>query len=297
MIKRWLLLFIFLALFWPRSLLTAAVEQLSFPQPQGHVNDFAEMLSADFQNQLEQELVDFEKETKAEMAVVTIVSLEGDTIENYAFRLFKDWQIGKKKEDNGLLLLISRDDREMRIEVGYGVEPVVTDGRAGRIIREQMRPSFKEENYEEGVSLAIAKLEEYIRSGEPPPASEAASEKISQFLVLFIFGTVFLIWLSAFLGRSKEFITGGILGGLGGGFLGLTIGGLLVTLGMAVLLGGLGLLLDFLFSRNYKKLKAVGQSTGFFPSRGGFSARGRSSFGRGGFGGGSSGGGGASGGW
>lgn len=285
---------IFLGLFFAGRIL--AVE---FPQPIGYVNDFGEMFSVEFQQELEQELADFEKETSAEISVVTITSLDEETVEEYAVRLFENWQIGKKTEDNGILLLISRDDRKMRIEVGYGLEPVVTDGRAGRIIREQLRPHFQEENYQEGVHLAVAKLEEYIRSGEPPQDIEAVGEKVGEFFGLAVFGVILIIWLSAFLGRSKEFITGGVLGGLFGGFLGLVIGGFLAILGMAILLGGIGLFLDFFLSRNYKKLKAIGRSTGFFPSRGGFSARGRSSSGRfsGGFGGGSSGGGGASGGW
>lgn len=120
-----------------------------FPEPTGHVNDFAQLLSSDYRQSLEQELVDFEEETTAEIAVVTIESLEGDSIEEYAVRLFEQWGIGKKEKDNGLLILIAKEDREMRIEVGYGLEPVITDGRAGRIIREKMRPAFREENYDQ----------------------------------------------------------------------------------------------------------------------------------------------------
>jgi len=281
---------IFLGLFFAGRILAA-----EFPQPTGYVNDFGEIFSVEFQQELEQELANFEKETTAEISVVAIKSLGSETIESYAVRLFEQWGIGKKKEDNGVLLLISSDDREMRIEVGYGLEPVITDGRAGRIIREQLRPSFKEENYEEGVKLAIAQLKEYIISGEPPQAGELVEEKIADFFGLAVFGMIFLVWFFSFLGRSKEFVTGGIIGGLFGGLLGLITGGLLMILSMAVLLGVVGLLLDFLLSRNYKKLKAAGRATGFWPSRGGFSSGGKSGFS--GFSGGSSGGGGASGGW
>ena len=280
--KFWFAFLIGLLFCWSAGVLAA-----EFPQPAGYVNDFGAMFSAEFREDLEKDLSDFEKETTAEISVVTIESLGDETIESYAVRLFEQWGIGKKKEDNGVLLLISRDDRKMRIEVGYGLEPVITDGRAGRIIREKMRPSFKEANYEEGVRLAVAQLKEYVISGEPPQAGELVGEKVADFFGLAVFGMILLVWFSSFLGRSKEFITGGIIGGLFGGFLGLTIGGLLMILSMAVLLGGVGLLLDFLLSRNYKKLKAAGRSTGFWQSRGGFR----------GFGGGSSGGGGASGGW
>lgn len=265
-----------------------------FPQPTGFVNDFAGVFSDGFRQELEQNLEDFEKKTSAEIAVVTIKSLGDYTIEEYAVRLFEDWKIGKKKKNNGLLLLIAEEDRQVRIEVGYGLEPIITDGRAGRIIREEMAPYFKKEDYDQGVRLAIAQIKDYIQSGEPPKGVEAVEEKAGQFLPVFLIGLFVLVWMAAFLGRTKEFYTGGILGGLLGGFFGLLLGGLLIVFFLAVLFGLLGLILDFIFSRNYQKLKAKGKPTGFFPSWGGFSSGGKSF---GGFGGGSSGGGGASGSW
>lgn len=258
-----------------------------FPRPAGYVNDFAGLFSPDFREELEKELSDFEKETTAEIAVVTIESLDDYSVEEYAVRLFEEWKIGKKEKDNGILLLIAKQERKIRIEIGYGLEPVITDGRAGRIIREEMRPSFKKENYEEGVKLAVAQIEDYIRTGEPPKGSEAAQETFSNFLIALFLSGFFLVYLTAFLGRTKEFITGGIIGGLLGGFLGWLMGGLLAILGLIVAFGALGLIFDYIFSRNYRKLKVAGKPTGFWASRGGFS----------GFGGGSSGGGGASGGW
>jgi uncharacterized protein len=290
--RRWLIAGLFLFfLFLPFWVLAQ-----DFPSPVGYVNDFAGMLSGDFKEKLEKDLGDFEDETTAEIAVVTIETLGDYSIEEYSVRLFEQWQIGKKEKDNGLLLLISQEDRKMRIEVGYGLEPVVTDGRAGKIIREEMRPNFRNENYDRGVSLAIEKIKGYIRSGEPPKGEEAVQETVRNSFIFFIIGGIILIWVTAFLGRTKEFITGGIIGGLLGGFFGWIAG---AFLGMTVLFGAIGLLLDYIFSRNYKKLKAAGKSTGFWSSWGGFSSKGNShsSGGFGGFGGGSSGGGGAGGSW
>ena len=129
------------------------VSGLEFPRPIGFVNDFAEIFSNGFKSKLEKDLSDFEKETSTEIAVVTIRSLKADSIDNYAVRLFEQWKIGKKDKDNGLLLLIAKNERKIKIEVGYGLEPVVTDGRAGRIIRAEMRPAFKKGNYEQLVKI------------------------------------------------------------------------------------------------------------------------------------------------
>jgi uncharacterized protein len=288
-----LVIVIFLGFF----LLTLPVLAQEFPQPTGYVNDFAQMLSSNYRQSLEEELVNFEKETTTEIAVVTINSLEGGSIEDYAVRLFEDWQIGKKEKDNGLLILIAKEDREMRIEVGYGLEPLITDGRAGRIIREQMRPDFREEDYDTGVRLAIGQIENYIRSGEPPTGVEEVQEKTMASLPLIVFAVIILIYLSSFLARSKRFWPGGVIGGVMGSILGLIIGTLFSFVLLVAGLSLLGLILDYLLSKNYKKLKKAGKSTGFWGSGGGFFSGGGHGGGFGGFSGGSSGGAGASGSW
>ena len=272
-------------------LIVRAAFAVEFPQPQGHVNDFAEVLSVDFVQELEADLRDFEQETTVEAAVVTIKSLEDGSIEETAVRLFEQWEIGKEGKDNGLLLLIAMDDRKMRIEVGYGLEPIITDGRAGQIIREQMQPAFRQEDYDGGVRAAVEKIKGYIVSGEPPAEKEIASSVGRSNLFLFMMGAIILAYLASFWGRSKRIWPGGVVGAILGFLIASLVGGLL--------LGFWGLFLDWLLSRNYKQLKRRKRPTSFFRSWGGFSSGGgRSSGGSfGGFGGGSSGGGGASGGW
>jgi uncharacterized protein len=289
-----------LVLFWvtPRLFFLLAT---NYPQPQGYVNDFAQLFSPTFRSELETDLQNFEKETTAEIAITTIGSLEGNTIENYAVSLFEQWQIGKKEKDNGILVLIAKEERKIRIEVGYGLEPVVTDGRAGRIIREQITPAFREGNYDQGVAEAVVLLEQYIRSDEAPSALEQAQEEVQEkvlsSLPLMIFGIAFLLYFSSFLGRSKEIWPGGALGAAIGLVLGNMLGGLTAAIPGALGFGLFGLLLDLILSRNYQKRKKSGKPTDFFSSWGGFSGGGGGSGGFGGFGGGSSGGGGASGGW
>lgn len=268
-----------------------------FPEPVGYVNDFAEIFSSSYRQSLEQELNDFENETTTEIAMVTIDSLEGGSIEDYAVRLFEQWQIGKKEKDNGILILISKEDRKIRIEVGYGLEPIITDGRAGRIIREQMRPAFREEDYDEGVRLAIGQIEDYIRSGEAPVGAEAVQEKASNILPLIIFGVFILTYVSSFLARSKRFWPGGVIGGAMGGILGLIIGTILSIFLLAASFAFFGLLFDYILSKNYKKLKKAKKPTNFWGSWGGFSGGGGGGGGFGGFSGGGGGGGGATGSW
>ncbi|HQM16139.1 MAG TPA: TPM domain-containing protein, partial [Candidatus Woesebacteria bacterium] len=108
---------------------------------EGLVNDYAQVLSDEVENSLETRLQDeASKENGAELAVVTLPSLDGEEIESVALAYFDTWKIGKAKQDNGVLLLIAISDREIRIQTGYGVEPIIPDGVAGRIIRNDIVP-------------------------------------------------------------------------------------------------------------------------------------------------------------
>lgn len=277
-------------------LAVSLVEARDWPAPRGQVNDYAQIFSPSYRQELEAKLRSFEAETSAEIAVVTIKSLAGEPIEQVATELFEQWQIGKAQKDNGILLLIAFDDRQVRIEVGYGLEPVITDGRAGRIIREKIGPAFKRDKYEEGVELAIQELARYLQLGEP--VTETVKEQAAPLFPILIFGFISLVSLGSFLGRSKRSWPGGVLGLTLGLILGLISGVTLWLVLWPILLAFLGLILDWIFSRHYQKLKSQGKSTDFWSSGGGgFFSGGGSSGGFGGFGGGSSGGGGASGRW
>ena len=266
------------------------------PQPVGSVNDFAGLLTPATVAALEGQLKNLEAQTGAEVAVAIIPSLPGETIEDYAVNLFEEWGLGKKKEENGVLLLISRDDRQARIEVGYGLEPIITDGQAGEIIRQTIVPNFQAQKYNEGVTAAVAALENLIRGSATEPAVTAAGKKTIRLLfgdLLFI--PLFLLtYISSFLARSKSFWLGGVLGAtLGGGLSLLAVNGL-TSLFFAGAGGVLGLLFDYVLSKNYQNNLARGRPTDFWHTYGGF---GRGGGGFGGFGGGRSGGGGASSSW
>ena len=109
-------------------------------------------------------ITDLEKETTAEIAVVTTDSLEGKSIEMYAVELFEAWGIGKADKDNGILFLVALKDREYRIEVGYGLENVITDVIASDILDEIVLPKFKEVKYGLGSFECVQKISEYIMS-------------------------------------------------------------------------------------------------------------------------------------
>ena len=229
------------------------------PSQREYIVDTAGIVSAEDRAQIEKIGEELREKTKAEIVVVTVTTLDGTDIESYANELFRSWGIGDAKQSNGVLLLIAKDDRKFRIEVGYGLEGEITDGRAGEIL-DKMKPYFRDEKYSEGVLNAYQKLAAYAyhAAGVTPGAdvSETLEEEEPSILM-----NVFIFFLA---------IVGMIL-------LGVILNWLLGILNQALGPGG-------------------GSSSGDY---GGGSSGGSSSgsSSRGGYGGGSSGGGGASGGW
>ena len=122
-------------------------------QPQGYVSDFAGVVSAEGKQRIEAYCAAVEKATGAQLAFVTVPTLDGEPAEDVANLLFRQWGIGKKGENNGALLLLSVNDRRSRLEVGYGLEPILPDGAAGALLRE-MRPALRQGDY--GTALLTA---------------------------------------------------------------------------------------------------------------------------------------------
>ncbi|MEK7556857.1 MAG: TPM domain-containing protein, partial [Patescibacteria group bacterium] len=239
--------------------------------------------------QLEAELVAYDAGTGHQIAVLTVPSLQGESIEDFAVRVFEVWGIGNAETDTGVLLLIAKEDREVRIEVGYGAEAYVTDGRADRIIREDIAPAFKEERYDAGVAAAVGSLRGYLGGEVASIAGEGDTGSSEGWMNFFIF-LIFVVFefMVEFLGRSKSVWQGGVAGGVFGAgvwlFLGLA--GLGVLAGLALFFGFLGLIFDLLVSRHYASRVARGLNPWWHRS-GGSGGGGGGGFG--GFGGGSSG--------
>jgi uncharacterized protein len=129
--------------------------QLAIPELWGtRIHDEAKVLSASFINQLELQLKAHEDSTSNQIAVLVVPSLNGEAIEDYTLRVAEKWQLGKKKNDNGVLLFIAVNDRKARIEVGYGLEGPLPDAVCNQIIRNELAPYFRQENYEGGIKAS-----------------------------------------------------------------------------------------------------------------------------------------------
>ncbi len=175
--------------------LAAAAAALEVPYLSGRVDDQAGMLDDAFELQLEERLRLLEDETGAQVAVLTVPSLEGDPIEDFSMRVVDTWKLGREGVDDGVLILIARDDRRMRIEVGYGLEGALTDAQAGRIIDRLMTPRFREGDFDGGVGAAVEAVSAAVR-GEaldlPEPVSERSAPDFAVFAFFLIFGLPFI---------------------------------------------------------------------------------------------------------
>jgi uncharacterized protein len=267
-----------------------------YPKPIGYVNDFANILSLDARSRLEDRLSLLEKETSAELTFVSVDNIAGSTLEEYAAGLFSDWGIGKQGKDNGVLFLVSLAEGDMRIEVGYGLESVLTDGRTGRILDNEVVPYINQGDFDSAIENGLIAIESYIRDGTPPsPIEENFIQKaIHRFhlpFALLVGLGVISVYILGYMARTNSIWLGGVWGFIAGIILGFGFGGWVFLVSLPIGLAILGTLLDAVLSSNYRGRQSGGLPTGWFSSRGGFGGPGG---GFGGFGGGRSGGGGAS---
>lgn len=130
--------------------------------PTGFVNDFAGVFPPNQRSELESFLAEVERKTTSQIAVVTISSLEDNEIRDFANRLFERWGIGRRDQDNGLLMIAAIQDRQVWIEVGYGLEPIIPDARAGRILDQYVIPSFRQGDYAGGLSAGARAIAQII---------------------------------------------------------------------------------------------------------------------------------------
>ena len=284
--------------------------QANFPTATGRVNDFAGVLDAATKAEIDRQLEDLERTTASEVAVAIVSSLDGMSVEEYANRMFKAWGVGQAKQDNGVLVLVAPNDREMRIEVGYGLEGVLPDGLAGQIIREQFTPRFRDNDYAGGIRDGIRRVvevverhqvltpEELARFNESS-SNDAPPAVILPFLGLFVAVGFFMVGAGLRTKTAFPLLFGGAFGGMP------LLMSLLITFPLALFT-----LFPFALAmavwgyrmgarasvRDAFKTKGTG---GGWTMGGGSSGSGSgsSSGSSGGFGGGSSGGGGASGRW
>jgi len=271
-----------LGIFWLVLLVAPALaDDIQKITPKGYVTDLAGVIPADTRQRLEVLGTELEQKTGAQLAIVTVRSLNDRTVEDYAVDLFKHLGVGAKKQDTGALLLLAPNERKYRVEVGYGLEPIINDARAGDVGR-AMVPLLRKNDFGAAVEIAAWQIAKYVAddrgvtlSGTPPakPATrqpQSGGSHIGPFTLLIIVFVVFQI-----LGAMVRSASGGRRGSSG--------------------LGGCWWILPFLGGGG-------GSRGGTWSGGGGWGGGGNwggggSGGGFGGFGGGSSGGGGASGSW
>ncbi len=170
----------------------AAVRDVPFLS--GRVVDEAALLTPEARTALEAKLAKLETDTQAQVAVLTVASLDGEPIEDFSHRVAEAWKLGDVKRDDGVLFLVARDDRKMRIEVGYGLEPTLTDIRTRRIQDDLVRPAFRSGDYGGGIEKGIDAIGAQLRGEAPPePPPAAPAEPIGMAGQLIVGGMLLVI--------------------------------------------------------------------------------------------------------
>lgn len=203
------------------------------PTPPRLVNDLADVLSPSQEQMLEQKLVAFDDSTSTQIAVITLRSTGQYVIEDYALYLGRAWGVGQAGMNNGVVILAAIDDRRVTIQVGYGIEPYVTDGRAKRIIENDVLPAFRNNDYYGGLDAASTRVMEYVTGAFVPEDEAPEGLSIVQVLLLIIIVLIILYFFGrmnkgggvTYSGRGPTYWGGGGFGGGGGGFGGGGFGG------------------------------------------------------------------------
>ncbi|WP_295443249.1 TPM domain-containing protein [uncultured Thiodictyon sp.] len=269
--------------------------EIAVPPLTARLTDLTQTLTPQQQQSIERDLADLETRKGAQIGVLIVPSTQPETIEQYARRVLDQWKLGRKGVDDGALLLVAKDDHRLRIETQYGLEGVIPDATAKRIIAEDITPAFKRGDFYGGIAAGLGRMIGLV-DGEPLPPAHAPNrdlEAIDEYLGFLVFGVIFV---------------GGVLRMILGYFLGATVTAGLVSVllwlfGASLLAIAAAALISFVFVLLFGGI-------GGTRSRGGKGRRGNSSSGwwggtgggwssSGGFsgGGGSGGGGGASGSW
>lgn len=276
------------------SIWTVTVRALEVPALKNRVNDLAGLLDPTTERQLEAALAQLEQSDSTQLALLTVPSLQGDSLEEFSMRVVEQWQLGQKEMDNGVLLLIAKKERKIRIEVGYGLEGKLTDLLAGRIIRNVIVPRFKMGRFDQGIIAGVNAIVGVVRGEFKAPAT-TSRRSIRRGASPGFMGLIALVLFVNMLGRANR-----PLGAVAGGVLAPIAGALFLNVGLWAILAliPLGLGGGFLMSLMGGPLSfghmASHRSRGMYMG-GGFGSGG--GFGGFGGGGGGFGGGGASGGW
>ncbi len=275
-----------------------ALADVAVPELTGRVVDQTGTLSSSDIASLSQKLRDFETRKGSQIAVLIVPTTQPETIEQFSIRVAEAWKIGRKKVDDGAILVVAKNDRHLRIEVGYGLEGALTDVTSRRIIDEIITPKFRSGDFSGGIADGVERMMRVI-DGEPLPVPSPSVNfgSLDDLAPLFIV----TLFVSVGVGGAFRAALGRLLGSLvTGGVIGALTWFILGSAGLALALGGLGFVIGFIADLFSAITPGTGRSRGGSwssgSSSGGWSSGSSSSGGFSG-GGGSFGGGGASGSW
>jgi uncharacterized protein len=165
------------------------------PYLSGHVVDQGGFFSAAGKGRIEERLAQLEARGAAQMAVLTVDSLDGEPVEDYSIRVAETWQLGDRARDNGVLMVISRQERSLRLEVGYGLEAEVPDARARRILDRLVTPAFRAGDFDDGVLAAIDAVDALLQGEEVAALSEESTSPLHPLFAFFSWLPFLLFWL------------------------------------------------------------------------------------------------------
>lgn len=191
-------------------LLLPIASAVSYPQLRGYVTDNANIIDQSYETKITQLAGAIEKETTVQIAVVTVESLEGESIEMYAVNLFEKWGVGKKDKDNGLLIIVAREEREAKFEVGYGLEGTVTDSMRVNIGERIIVPNFKNGEYGKGIYESMFVVQELLKGNQEVISQYSMKQGGGNieingngtevfavlFVILFVLVVVFIVFIA-----------------------------------------------------------------------------------------------------
>jgi uncharacterized protein len=220
---------------------------LDVPPLRGHVNDYAGLLSPPMQQELESRLTVFERSDSTQIVVLTIPTLEGENLEQFSIRVAEAWRIGQKGVDNGAILLVAKQERKIRIEVGRGLEGKLTDLVSGRIIRNDISPRFKNGDFDGGIAAGVTAIMavvkgEYSAKTQVGRHGRRSTSPLFTLLIFFMVACVFLGAISRFLGGLAGAVGLPLIAFLAFPGLALAVMAVIAAVGFAA-----GLFLSFLF--------------------------------------------------
>lgn len=179
-----------------------------FPSLTGRVVDQARLLSPEREAELTETLAALERDTTDQLVIVTVDSLQDQTIEDYGYQLGRAWGIGQQDTDNGLLLIIAPNERKVRIEVGYGLEPVLTDALSALIIQNEILPAFRTGDFETGITNGVTAIDAQLRLDPVEARARAAAATPPRPGIpvgaVMVIGAVFLLLLATLIGAARS---------------------------------------------------------------------------------------------